>query len=103
MGDVSKAIQKYLDEYIRLNLSDISQSAKSREWLLQRILNKINQRASDGLKQPVLYSARPFVYFGSYFKKTKVQVVDEYDVLVVIDSNGGMFSQSGSKIGDGQG
>ena len=99
MGDVTAAIRKYVNEELRLSQSDISQTLRSREWLLKRIDNVINAR----YREPVLYSQQKFVYFGSYFKGTKVKAVDEYDVLVVIDSNGGMYSQGGTKIGDGQG
>ncbi len=99
MGDVSKAIGRYIDEEIRLNSTDISQSVRSREWFLKRIANVIESRQSE----PVLFSAENFVYFGSYFKGTKVKTVDEFDVLVVIDSNTGIFSQGGSEIGKGQG
>lgn len=103
MGDVSKAIKHYIEDHIKLNLPDISRSARSREWLLGRISSIIDQRNRDGKKEPVLYAPKPFLNFGSYFKKTKVKVVDEYDILVVIDSNGGMFSTGGNKLGDGQG
>lgn len=99
MGDVTKAIKDYIAQEIKLNGSDISQSAKSREWLLSRIASEIGKLN----KAPVLYSQEPFVYFGSYFKGTKVKVVDEYDVLVVIDSSSGMFSQHGVQIGNGEG
>lgn len=103
MGDVSKAIERYIRVHITLNLPDISRSARSRDWLLGRISGVVAQRKEDGKKEPVLYASKPFLNFGSYFKKTKVKVVDEYDILVVIDSNGGMFSTDGSKLGDGQG
>ena len=43
------------------------------------------------------------VYFGSYFKGTKVADVDEYDVLVLIDSYSGSYSRGGKQVGIGQG
>lgn len=98
MGDVQKAISRYITDYIQLSKADISSSAKSREWFLTRIENVITSRT----KEPVLYKPK-FVYFGSYFKGTKVQVVDEYDVLVVVDSNTGIYSSGGVAIGTGQG
>lgn len=98
---VKKAIRHYLDNHIILSKNDISAAAKSREWLLKRIENVINNRSCE----PKLYpsSTENFVYFGSYFKGTKVSNVDEYDVLVVIDSNFGFFSREGAQIGTGQG
>jgi Mab-21 protein len=99
MADVSKAIRNYISAYLSLNMPDIQSAVSSREWFLNRIKNTIRGR----YKEPVLYSSEPFVYFGSYFKKTKVKAVDEYDVLVVIDSNTGIFSSGGISIGEGQG
>lgn len=99
MGDVSKAISIYIDDEIRLNITAISQSVKSREWFLKRIANVIESRQ----REPVLYAPENFIYFGSYFKGTKVKSVDEFDVLVIIDSNTGIYSRDGSEIGEGQG
>jgi len=99
MADVSKAIGNYISNYLKLNMADIQSAVKSREWFLNRIQNKINER----YKEPILYSRQPFIYFGSYFKQTKVKLVDEYDVLIVIDSNTGVFTSGGIEIGEGQG
>lgn len=99
---VKKAISHYLDNYIYLSQKDISASAKSREWFLKRIENVINTRTGE----PKLYSGTlgdKFLHFGSYFKGTKVADVDEYDVLVLIDSSSGYYSRSGQRIGTGQG
>jgi len=96
---MDKLIRKFIKEKIALSQIDISESAKSREWLLNKIKNKINEREGE----PTLYKPQLFVYFGSYFKGTKVKNVDEYDVLVVIDSYTGYFEQKGVRIGDGLG
>ena len=99
---VKKAISHYLDNFISLSRKDISASAKSREWFLTRMENVVNGRSGE----PKLYSGahgNNFIYFGSYFKGTKVADVDEYDVLVLIDSNSGYYSRSGQHIGTGQG
>lgn len=98
---VKNAINHYLDNHIKLSQKNISEAAKSREWFLTRIENVINARTGEPKLYPV--EGQEFVYFGSYFKGTKVLDVDEYDVLVVIDSNNGLFSRSGEKIGTGQG
>lgn len=98
-ADLHQAIQKYITDEIRLARSDISASAKSREWFLTRIANVIAARTSE----PVLLPADPFLRFGSYFKRTQVRDVDEFDILVKIDSNTGMFSRGGKQVGTGQG
>jgi len=99
MGDVSLAISRYINEEIKLSMTDISNSATSRKWFLDRIQNKIAQQHNS----PILYASDPFVHFGSYFKGTKVKSVDEYDVLVVIDSNTGAYSKNNVNIGTGLG
>ena len=98
---VKNAIKHYLDNHITLSQKDISAAAKSREWFLTRIENVINSRTGEPRLYPV--AGESFVNFGSYFKGTKVSDVDEYDILVVIDSNSGIYSHSGEKIGTGQG
>ncbi len=95
---MDKLIRKFINQEITLSQKDISQSAKSREWFLNKVKNKIDSR----VREPTLYS-KPFIYFGSYFKGTKVKDVDEYDVLVIIDSNYGRFTQKGLVTGEGLG
>jgi len=99
MADINKLIKKFILDEITLNQTDISESAKSREWFLEKIKNKIAQKVNE----PVLYGPKSFVKFGSYFKGTKVSNVDEYDILVVIDSNDGQFTQNEQVVGKGLG
>jgi len=87
---------------IQLSQADISASAKSREWFLDRVLSVIRNRAENGVIEPVLCPPKK-VGFGSYFKGTKVQVVDEYDILLVVDTNGGVYKENGSIIAHGEG
>lgn len=99
MASVSSAIKVYISDYISLNRPDITKAVNSREWFLKRLKNVIRTRT----QEPILFSPDPFVYFGSYFKGTKVKAVDEYDVIVVIDSNTGIFSSGGIETGVGLG
>jgi hypothetical protein len=99
MANLNTLLEKFITDEITLDQKDITAAVKSREWFLTRLENKINNYAN----QPFLYKQKPFVYFGSYFKGTKVSNVDEFDVLVVIDSSSGVFSRSGSQIGIGLG
>ena len=55
-----------------------------------------NQRAH---RRAGAYSGTNTLYFGSYFKGTKVAAVDEFDVLVILDLNNGVFSQNGISVG----
>lgn len=98
-NDIDSLFGKFIDENIRLEQKDVEASAKSREWFLERLKSEISKDESN----PKLYVADPFVKFGSYFAGTQVKPVDEKDVLVVIDSNTGVFSRSGSSYGKGLG
>lgn len=99
MADLSAALDAYVRNAIALSKKDISEAAKSREWFLTRIQNVIAQRKNE----PTLYAPKPTVYYGSYFKGTKVADVDEFDVLVVMDCKSGLFTMRGEAAGTGQG
>lgn len=99
MADLSLSLQRYIDRVLTLDMPDIQASAASRQWLQTRIQNEIEARNF----QPALYATNRFVNFGSYFKGTKVKAVDEYDILVVLDCNGGIYSQNGIPISSGLG
>ena len=99
MGDVSQALNWYIGEVIKLPQRDISSAVRSREWFIDLVKQEINGRTGE----PALYSERNTLYFGSYFKGTKVAAVDEFDVLVILDSNNGVFSQNGISVGKGLG
>lgn len=89
----------YIGEVIRLPQSDISSAVRSREWFIDLVKQEIKQRTGE----PALYPEQNILYFGSYFKGTKVAAVDEFDVLVILDSNNGIFSQNSIGIGKGMG
>jgi hypothetical protein len=103
MADINKLVSRFIIEEITLFSKDVSASAKSREWFLTRLQNTIQSKLDSGESIPQLYSSRPFVKYGSYFKGTKVRNVDEFDVLVVLDSNSGQFTDAGTVVGKGKG
>ncbi len=97
--DFNRLLERFIAAEIALSREDISSAVKSREWFLRQLKNKIDSKVGE----PKLFSEEPFVYFGSHFKGTQAVDVDEYDVLVVIDSNTGEFKQHGVKVGNGLG
>lgn len=99
MAEVDAAIRRYIESDIALSARDISAAAASRDWFLTRLQNEVAARWNG----PELHGSEPFVRFGSYFKGTKVGDVDEFDILVVIDSNTGIFSSGGAVVGHGEG
>jgi hypothetical protein len=63
------------------------------------VINKIDSASN----KPILYGPNKYINFGSSFKKTKVRVVDEFDVMLIIDACGGYFIENGTTTGKGQG
>lgn len=100
MANLDDIVAQYIDTTISLRAKDVQKAAASRRWFLTRIRNEIAALDDD---PQLLAGDDAFVNFGSYFKGTKVADVDEYDVLVVIDSCSGVFSQRGEPHGEGQG
>ena len=99
MADISKSIERYIIDVIRVPRTDTSSAIKSREWLLGRVVGEIESRKNE----PILYSEQPLILYGSYVKGTQVSAVDEFDIMLVIDSNAGVFSVGGQQVGDGLG
>lgn len=98
MANTNRILSDFYDEYLSLSAKDIQKSVKSREWALARIQNTIAEESG-----PQLYAREPIIYFGSFFKDTKVSDVDEFDTLLVIDSCNGVFSESDIQTGKGLG
>lgn len=93
-------IKKFVSDEIALNQEDISSAVVSKQWLLDRIKAKIDEKLSN----PSLYGETPFIGYGSYFVRVKVANVDEMDFLVVIDSKSGQFrKEDGAVFGIGLG
>lgn len=99
MGNVPSAIQNYITNYIQLDQRDISTSATTRNWLVNSVIRKIDNASNE----PVLYNPKKYLNFGSSFKKTKVKVVDEFDVMLIIDTCGGYYFENGITTSVGQG
>ena len=98
---IDKEFNKFIDNNLTLSQKDISQSVKSREWLINLVINKIAEKTDC----PQLYSenGRKYIQFGSYFKGTKVSNVDEFDILLIVDANNGIFTKGGQTIANGIG
>lgn len=92
-------LNKYITATVALSQKDISKSKISRDWVLEKIKNKIKEKYAE----PQLYSEEPFLNFGSYFCGVQVSEVDEYDILVVIDSNSGFYYVNNTPVAEGLG
>jgi len=67
MANLDRIISRFISDKITLLSRDISAGAKSREWFLTRLQNTIQANLSSAASIPQLYSASPFVKFGSYW------------------------------------
>lgn len=99
MGNVTGALRAFIDDEIRLSRKNVTDAVRSRNWFLSRLSAEIGNRVDE----PSLLPGTPFFFFGSYFKGTKVSDLDEFDVLVVMDTNNGQFSRGGTVVGTGIG
>ncbi|WKV08576.1 hypothetical protein PQ743_05000 [Thermoanaerobacterium thermosaccharolyticum] len=98
---INSEFNRYIKEYLALSQKDITTKVKSREWLINNIIRKIKEKSDC----PQLYkeNGQKYLTFGSYFKGTKVSDVDEFDIMLIVDSNGGVFKQGGIQTGEGIG
>lgn len=92
---------KFINKNLALTKRDIQESVKTREWIINRVISTIEKQD----KQPQLYceNNKKYISFGSYFKGTKVSNVDEFDILLIIDTNNGQFVKGNIKDGNGIG
>jgi len=98
---INSEFNRFIKENLALSQKDITLKVKSREWLINSIIRKIKEKSNC----PQLYkeNGQEYITFGSYFKGTKVADVDEFDIMLIIDSNGGVFNQGGIRTGEGIG
>jgi hypothetical protein len=98
---INKEFNKFIDNNLALSQKDISNAVKSREWLITKIIDKVKEKTDC----PQLYSENgsKYIQFGSYFKGTKVSNVDEFDILLIVDTTNGRFLRGETKEGDGIG
>lgn len=98
---VNTEFNKFINNNLTLSQKDISSAVTSREWLINNIINKIAEKTDC----PQLYSENnlKYIQFGSYFKGTKVSNVDEFDIMLIIDTTNGQFLKGEVKDGNGIG
>lgn len=98
---INTEFNKFISNNLTLDQKDISSAVSSREWLINKVINKIAEKTDC----PQLYSENgsKYIQFGSYFKGTKVSNVDEFDIMLIVDSKGGKYTSGGVTIGNGIG
>lgn len=98
---INTEFNKFISNNLTLDQKDISSAVSSREWLINKIIDKIAEKTDC----PQLYSENgsKYIQFGSYFKGTKVSNVDEFDILLIVDASNGIFTKGGITKGNGIG
>lgn len=98
---INSEFNKFINNNLALSQKDISNAVSSREWLITKIINKIAEKTGS----PQLYceNGSKYIQFGSYFKGTKVSNVDEFDILLIVDTANGMYLRGETKEGNGIG
>ena len=98
---INTEFNKFISNNLTLEQKDISSAVSSREWIIDKVINKIAEKKDC----PQLYSENgsKYIQFGSYFKGTKVSNVDEFDIMLIVDSKDGKYTSGGVTIGNGIG
>ncbi|MDY2881583.1 MAG: hypothetical protein SOT71_02895 [Romboutsia timonensis] len=98
---INTEFNKFISNNLTLDQKDISSAVSSREWLINKVINKIAEKTDC----PQLYSENgsKYIQFGSYFKGTKVSNVDEFDILLIVDTSHGIFKKGNITKGNGIG
>lgn len=92
MSQVHLALENLIGEKVSLSTPQISQGAKSHNYVRQLLANKWEADRNF----PRLISEADFLS-GSYARGTKIYPLDDIDVMVVIDGTG-LFAVSGGQI-----
>ncbi|MEG1142612.1 MAG: hypothetical protein RSE41_09250 [Clostridia bacterium] len=98
---INSEFNKFISNNLTLSQKDISSAVSSREWLINKVINKIAEKTDC----PQLYSENgsKYIQFGSYFKGTKVSNVDEFDIMLIVDATNGIFKKGETTEGYGIG
>lgn len=90
---VISAFNEFMTDIVDLD-HEVSQTAKkSRDWMVDRIHSFQNNVQNF----PGLYSGHD-IFFGSFERKTKKRELDDIDLMICLEGDGGIYSESGSTV-----
>jgi hypothetical protein len=90
---VISAFDKFMTDFVNLSPSDYKNARASRDWLVKQMHNF---PSNDGTF-PLLYSEND-IFFGSFARRTKKRPLDDIDIMICLNGNGGTYYEHESKI-----
>lgn len=82
---VTSAFKQLCDNYINLNAEQVNKARKSRDWLFDNL-----KMLSDRKLIPTVYKEKN-IKFGSFARSTKIQPLDDIDLMVCLSGNDGHY------------
>lgn len=89
---VNTAFDKFIKEKVNINQGSSKKARSSRDWLINKIHDFSNEDTF-----PKLYN-QVDIYFGSFARKTKIQPLDDIDIMIGISADGGTYYEFNDSI-----
>jgi hypothetical protein len=90
---VNEAFSIFLRDYVNLDPDETQQARSSRDWLL----SQIHQFPDKDSSFPRLYSEKD-IFFGSFARRTKKRELDDIDMMIALNAEGGVYHEFTNKI-----
>lgn len=90
---VTSAFNKFLKDYVNLESGNSKKARSSRDWLV----DQIHGFPGKDYSFPTLYSEKD-IFFGSFARKTKKRPLDDIDIMICLNAQGGNYSESSNEI-----
>lgn len=91
--NVNEAFNKFKKETVNLDSEDSKSARSSRNWLIDKISN-FPENHEDF---PILYPDK-HINFGSFARKTKKRPLDDVDLMIALNAEGGTYTNNGNKV-----
>jgi hypothetical protein len=90
---VNEAFDIFLKDYVNLDPDETKLARSSRDWLL----SQIRLFPSIDTSFPRLYSEKD-IFFGSFARRTKKRELDDIDIMIALNAEGGCYKEYIDKI-----
>ena len=90
---VTSAFNKFQKDFVNLDPENSRNARSSRDWLVNKVHGFPNKDSSF----PTLYKEKD-IFFGSFSRKTKKRPLDDIDIMICLNAQGGNYSESSNGI-----
>ena len=90
---VTSAFNIFLKDFVNLDPENSKNARSSRDWLV----SKVHGFPDNDSSFPMLYSEKD-IFFGSFARKTKKRPLDDIDIMICLNAQGGNYSESSDGI-----